>query len=234
QPPKLTKSAKQALIVAYLRASRTCHTLKDLEKSLPAVASINAIQVKEFLQELADENEIHVEKIGSLNWYWCFGREAKREREARLARLVAEVERVRGAVVEVGGKIRERRAALQREDEDGEDGDGDSDKAAERERLMLRKTELQEEIRQLRRRLAAVSGQQHPNGKGVEGKSLSCVVEETEEFRRQALMWTENIYVLEGFVNRVTGGDREVLRAVQRECYGEEEYVDGEGLREIF
>ncbi|PYH40737.1 putative GAJ protein, partial [Aspergillus saccharolyticus JOP 1030-1] len=238
QPPKLTKSAKFALIVSYLRASGTCHTLKDLEKSLPAVASINAIQVKEFLQELVDENEIRVEKIGSLNWYWCFSGEVLRERESRLRGLQAEVERVGRVVRETEGKVSERKAEQERDNAEegsvggGGDDDENQDRERERERLMLRKVELQEEIRHLQGQLTAVSG---PGDKkrGVNGKSLSCVEEETEEFRRQALMWTENIYVLEGFVNRLTGGDRAVLRAVQRECYGEEEYVEGEGLREI-
>ncbi|RAK82595.1 putative GAJ protein [Aspergillus fijiensis CBS 313.89] len=240
-PPKLTKSAKQALIVSHLRASGTCHTLKDLEKSLPAVASINAIQVKEFLQELADENEIPMEKIGSLNWYWCFAGEAKRERENRLRAVQAEVELVGKEVSELEALVRERKAAEERERvedervrvrEAGGGGIG-YDREQERERLMLRKVELQEEIRHLQGKVTAVSGSSGGGGV-VEEKSLSCVVEETEEFRRQALMWTENIYVLEGFVDRLTGGDREVLRALQRECYGEEEYVEGEGLREIF
>ncbi|OJK04040.1 hypothetical protein ASPACDRAFT_22513 [Aspergillus aculeatus ATCC 16872] len=244
-PPKLTKSAKKALIVSHLRASGTCHTLKDLEKSLPTVASINAIQVKEFLQELADENEIRMEKIGSLNWYWCFAGEAKRERENRLRAVQAEVELVGKEVSELEALVRERKAAEERErvedervrerEADGGGGGGgeDYDREQERERLMLRKVELQEEIRHLQGKVTAVSGSSG-GGVGVEEKSLSCVVEETEEFRRQALMWTENIYVLEGFVDRLTGGDREVLRALQRECYGEEEYVEGEGLREIF
>ncbi|RAH51538.1 putative GAJ protein [Aspergillus brunneoviolaceus CBS 621.78] len=245
-PPKLTKSAKQALIVSHLRASGTCHTLKDLEKSLPAVASINAIQVKEFLQELADENEIRMEKIGSLNWYWCFAGEAKRERESRLRAVQSEVELVGKEVSELEALVRERKAAEERERvedervrvrEAGGGGGGGIgyDREQERERLMLRKVELQEEIRHLQGKVTAVSGSSGGGGGGVvEEKSLSCVVEETEEFRRQALMWTENIYVLEGFVDRLTGGDREVLRALQRECYGEEEYVEGEGLREIF
>ncbi|RAH85596.1 meiotic nuclear division protein 1 [Aspergillus japonicus CBS 114.51] len=256
-PPKLPKSAKQALIVAHLRASGTCHTLKELEKTLPAVASIHAVQVKEFLQELADENEIHVEKIGSLNWYWSFAGEAKRERENRLRAVQAEVEVVGREVRELEGLVRERRDAEERErveDEreaagrgggGGGGGDGGTtdgidegkacDREEERERLMLRKVELQDEIRQLQGKVTAVSGAGDKHkGTGEEEKSLSCVVEETEEFRRQALMWTENIYVLEGLVDRLTGGDRELLRAVQRECYGEEEYVDGEGLREIF
>jgi hypothetical protein len=55
------------LIVSYLRLTGTCHTLKELDKTLPAVASINGMQVKEHIQELVDENTIWSEKIGSGN-----------------------------------------------------------------------------------------------------------------------------------------------------------------------
>lgn len=37
---------KLASIVSYLQRSRTAHTIKDLEKHLPSVASINGMQVK--------------------------------------------------------------------------------------------------------------------------------------------------------------------------------------------
>lgn len=33
-------------IVSYLQRTRTAHTIKDLEKNLPSVASINGMQVK--------------------------------------------------------------------------------------------------------------------------------------------------------------------------------------------
>ncbi|KAL4908900.1 hypothetical protein BDW74DRAFT_145512 [Aspergillus multicolor] len=56
--------------------------------------------------------------------------------------------------------------------------------------------------------------------------------EELEESRQQAQQYTDNIYILEEYVRKLTGGDREVMQAVQREFYGDE-YVEGEGLREL-
>jgi Mnd1 HTH domain len=56
--------------------------LKELEKALPSVASINGMAVKDFIKELTDEDRIHVEKIGSGNWYWCWADEdGKRKRD---------------------------------------------------------------------------------------------------------------------------------------------------------
>ncbi|EER42559.1 conserved hypothetical protein [Histoplasma capsulatum H143] len=77
----LPSAAKQQLILDYLRASQTCHTLKDLEKCLPSVASINGLQVKDYIQALADDGKLHVEKIGSGNWYWAWAGEEQKERE---------------------------------------------------------------------------------------------------------------------------------------------------------
>ncbi|KAI2975051.1 hypothetical protein CBS147324_3236 [Aspergillus niger] len=223
-PPKLSKSAKQALIVSHLRATGTCHTLKDLEKMIPSVASINGMQVKEHIQELTDEGRIRVEKIGSGNWYWCFGGEEKKEREERVRRLRREVDRVRenweGAEARLSARMQ---ARMQEEAEEGEHGDGGGEE--ERRRLMEQKAVLERETHQLQGEWMALAT-------SSEGKSLPQIKEETEEYRRLAHQWTDNIYILEGYVDKVTGGDREVLRAVQRECYGEE-YVEGEGLREL-
>ena len=55
---------------------------------------------------------------------------------------------------------------------------------------------------------------------------------ELQPLRESAQMWTDNIYVLEEYLNKLAGGDREIMAAVQQECYGEE-YVEGEGLREL-
>ncbi|KAJ5701701.1 GAJ protein [Penicillium malachiteum] len=103
--PKLSKSDKQALIVTHLQATGTCHTLKDLEKTLPSVASINSIQVKEYLQALTDENQIRVEKIGSGNWYWSFGSDEKVQRERQLDRVLTEVEKARKSYTEMGAAL---------------------------------------------------------------------------------------------------------------------------------
>ncbi|PYH90146.1 meiotic nuclear division protein 1 [Aspergillus ellipticus CBS 707.79] len=226
-PPKLSKEAKQARIVAHLRQTGTCHTLKELEKSLPGVAAINSLQVKEYLQELADEGRVRVEKIGSGNWWWCFGADEVREREERVRALEDEVDRLRRGCEEVEAKVEERRALLAAEEEAEADGGNNNNVEEERQQLLGRKARLQDEVQRMQGELRALEA-------GAQDRmSAQRLREETEQARRQAQLATDNIYVLEGYVARLTGGDRAVLAAVQRECYGEE-YVEGEGLREIF
>ncbi|KAL6234512.1 hypothetical protein BDW75DRAFT_212105 [Aspergillus navahoensis] len=216
-PPKLSKSAKQGLIVSHLRSTRTCHTLKDLEKMLPSVASINGIQVKDYIQELADDGKIRVEKIGSGNWYWCFSGDEVKKRESQLAQLRQDVERVRASC-----KRAEADLAVRRKQRDKEIGQGGEEEMNE---LMERKKALEEERNRLQAEWTTIT----TTG---EGKGVGQMKEEIEESRQRAQMWTDNIYVLEEYIRKLTGGDREVMQAVQRECYGDE-YVEGEGLREL-
>jgi hypothetical protein len=65
------------------------------------------------------------------------------------------------------------------------------------------------------------------NSKGVKQAQA-----ELAGFRQETLQWTDNIYLLEEYLRKLAGGDRQIVEAVLRECYGDE-YVDGEGLREL-
>ena len=216
QAPRLSKSDKEALIIAHLRATGTCHTLKELEKTLPAVASINGIQVKEYVQALVDEGNLRVEKIGSGNWYWSFESDEKRERERQLARVQKEVEQARRSCSDAEAAVAAETMQRQNETDAGHE--------VERETLRRRKADLETQLHRLR---ATCTVGDSPSRKGDQQ-----LQKELAEFRQQALQWTDNCYVLEQYLRKLAGGDREIVAAVLRECYGDE-YVDGEGLREL-
>lgn len=180
------------------------------------MASINSIQVKEYIQGLTDENQIRVEKIGSGNWYWSFPGDGLRERRARIAGLKREVERVGGVVRDVQGRVGELGARRAEEGMEGEEGVRDG--------VRGEKGGLEKEVGELKRQWAVLSDGQ--------GKSVRVMKGEMDEAREMAKIWTDEVYVLEGYLRQVAGGDREAVEAVQRECYGDE-YVEGEGLREL-
>src|SRR3954463_3305572 len=92
------------------------YSLKELEKLLPSVASINGMQVKDYLQALQDDNKIRVEKIGSGNWYWSFPTEEKRDRESLLGKSEEERKKAMAAVADLREKVHA--AEAQREDDD--------------------------------------------------------------------------------------------------------------------
>ncbi|KAJ5774161.1 hypothetical protein N7457_009057 [Penicillium paradoxum] len=216
--PKLSKSAKQDLILTHLRSTGTCHTLKDLEKILPSVASINGIQVKEYIQALTDEGQIRVEKIGSGNWYWSFTSDEKHNQERQLAQVTEEVEKVRKSCADAEAALAAE--TLRRGEE--------TDEEDERETLMAQKAELQAAVDRVRIAEAQLSGPLN----SLNSKGVKQVQEELAEFRQQALQWTDNIYILEEYLRKLAGGDRQIIEGILRECYGDE-YVDGEGLCDL-
>ncbi|KLJ06143.1 hypothetical protein EMPG_10437 [Blastomyces silverae] len=213
----LPPAAKQQLILNHLRASRTCHTLKDLEKCLPSVASINGMQVKDYIQALTDDSKLHVEKIGSGNWYWAWAGEELQERENVKHGLVKELEKLERGVAELEEK---KKGALS---EIGGDGEGDGDK--ERGELMTRKMDGEAEV-------AGLRAEEERYLNGAAGGGIEMKEADIKRCKGEAEMWTDNIYVLEEYLGKLAGGDREIIDSVKRECYGQE-YVEGEGLREL-
>ena len=198
------------MILKYLQDSRTAHTFKELEKALPAVASISGMQVKDYLQALSDEGKIHVEKIGSGNWYWSFLSEEKTSRDVTLGSLKGEKGKIEAAVLELEDKMR--------------DANEKRGKDVGRAELTDRKIVLDAELLELRRELEG-----YKDGDPVEVEKKR---KEMGGFKSDAERWTDNIMILEGFLKNLMGGDAQGLDSVKRQVYGTE-YVEGEGLMEL-
>lgn len=179
------------------------------------------MQVKDFLSALVDDGRVRVERIGSGNWYWSWASDEKRQLEAVYAELERENDQARRNVEEL----------MRRRDEAVAAAAGDSnDEKQMRIELAATRARLETEVVALREELRERTGE----GDGGDGSGLSARQKEAEigKLRAEAVQWTDNIYVLEGYVRRLAGGDEELVAAVQRECYGDE-YVEGEGLREL-
>lgn len=108
---------KQATILAWFHETALAYSLKDLEKLIPAVASINGMGVKDYIQALQDDDLIHSEKIGSGNWYWSFPSEAKKKKEDKLVKAQEEYDKASATVSEQQAKV-DQAGAAQVEDED--------------------------------------------------------------------------------------------------------------------
>lgn len=189
------------------------------------MASVNSMQVKDYIQALADDGKLHVEKIGSGNWYWAWAGEEKRAREKVREGFVNDLAKSTKGVDEVNAKIGTIKEEIAQEKRDAMGDDGGKQDEEERTKLTGDKALLETEVGRLQEeleRFMAADG-----AAGVERKEADI-----RSCKAAAEMWTDNIYVLEGYLKKLTGGDREVLEAVRRECYGEE-YVEEEGLREL-
>ena len=168
------------------------------------------MQVKDYLQALHDEGKIRVEKIGSGNWYWSFLSEEKNTRENTMSHLKEEQVKVDAVLRELDEKVK---TASEMRGEDGGRGD-----------LVTQQLSLSEEVALLRKELEGYKD----NDPGEIERKRKVVV----GFGTKAERWTDNIGILEGRLLEMTGGDRELVDGIKRMVYGDE-YVEGEGLREL-
>ncbi|KAF2200120.1 meiotic nuclear division protein 1 [Delitschia confertaspora ATCC 74209] len=218
-PKTNTNASKLALIQSWFHKTAVAHNIKDLEKALPSVASINGMQVKDYLQALSDDNKIRVEKIGSGNWYWSFPSDEKKVKEAALEQAKEEHTKATVTVADLQAKIEE--AGMAR----AEDEDMLLETGGDRKSLITKQAQLTKELEALRSELAAYS-EQDP----VEMDKKS---QETVHYRLEAEKWTDQILSMEGWLKEHTGGDKEQMTNIARQYYGEEYDEEEGGLREL-
>jgi len=192
-------------------------TLKELEKTLPAVASINAMQVKDVLQGLQDENLIRVEKIGSGNWYWCFTSDAKKLKENTINTLKAEESKLIVSIAEAERQIEEE-TATREDDNEMLEGNGMDRKALlEAYDALLKETEL------LDKELACYSDSDPAEVQRKMGEVINL--------KASTIRWTDNIEALECMLGDLTKDRHQTSEIMQNACG--DEYVPGEGLKEL-
>ncbi len=193
------------------------YTLKDLEKSVPLVASIHQMQVKDYLQNLQDENQIRVEKIGSGNWYWSFTSEAKRMKENIINNLKAEEGKLMASITDAERQIEEE---MSKREDDNEmlEGNGTDRKALlETHALLLKEMEI------LDKELACYTDN--------DPAAVQRRIEETKKLQDSAIRWTDNIDSMESFITGLTGDRAKIAEIMQSACG--DEYVAGEGLKDL-
>ncbi|KAE8452177.1 hypothetical protein EG329_001644 [Mollisiaceae sp. DMI_Dod_QoI] len=214
-PKTLPPAAKQAKILEYFKESMGVFTLKELEKLLPSVASINQMQVKDYLQSLQDEYLIRVEKIGSGNWYWSFSSDAKKTKENIINNLKAEESKLQASIMEMERQVEEEMVKRE-DDEEMLEGAG-----MDRKVLLQTHDILLREMEGLDKELACYSDN--------DPAEILRKVEETKALKDSAIRWTDNIESLESFiVTRLSSDRAQVAQMMQLACG--DEYILQSGL----
>lgn len=192
------------------------YTFKELEKLLPAVGSINGMQVKDYLQALQDENHIRVEKIGSGNWYWSFKSEAKKAKENTINSLKSEERKLLESLADAEKQTEKEMAKREEENEGLEQGVDRQTLLGYQEKLLKEKEALDQEL--------SIYSDNSP----VE---VLRKAGEARKLKESAIRWSDNIECLEAFVRTLTGDKAEAASIMQMACG--DEYVAGEGLKEL-
>ncbi len=201
----------------WFRQSLSAHSFKDLEKGLPAAASINKMQVKDFVQTLIDEGLIRTEKIGGANWYWSFVSDAKKLKEDVLSNLTNEEAKLKFSIADIDTQTEEEMAAREEEDEMLEDGCADR-----KELLNIHETLLKEN---------AILTQELAGYNDNDPSQILRKAEETKNLKLSAEKWTDYIEGAEGLLKNLTGDRATVTQLMEKICG--DEYVAGEGLKEL-
>lgn len=195
------------------------HTLKDLEKTLPSVASINGMHVKDYLQALTDEGKIRVEKIGSGNWYWSFLSEEKKSRTDAVAKLTLEKKKLDDAAQELCDKLALAIGGGMHDDE------GNNAQEDQRAGLVAEQAQLTEDLHTFKAELLRY--------RDADPAEVLLKKQQTLALMQKAELWTDNVAILEQWLCHALGGDYEKLNAIKRSCYGDEYDVEVQGLKEL-
>lgn len=177
------------------------------------------MQVKDYLQALSDENKIHVEKIGSGNWYWVFANEELQNKRNELSGVHESRDKLQEQIDELEKKISnakdtQRAGIIASKGKESIYGT----LVAEQEQAFKDLDELYAELLHY-----------GSNGalKSVEDERL------TDALMRDAARWTEHIHSMEAWLKEQLTGDVEQLDGLKRVCYGDEYDEEEHGLKDL-
>jgi predicted RNase H-like nuclease (RuvC/YqgF family) len=207
--------AKRALMLAYIHRSGVAHTLKDLQKALPSIGSINAMAVQDYVNQMVDESEITVEKIGSGNWYWSFVGAEGEKRRAILDQAQEDFDKLSAEIQECETEFQAKKAEMMALDEDAEERKSAEEKV---EKLANKAKALTEELKRY--------ADDDPVEMERKKKSIWVLKKEVERH-------TEHIEGMEGWMRKNMGMDRESLRHMKMQFYGDEYDQEEQGLRQL-
>ncbi|KAF1815930.1 hypothetical protein P152DRAFT_471303 [Eremomyces bilateralis CBS 781.70] len=221
QPPKPTSAAqKAAKILAWIQRSGTAHSIKDLEKILPAVASIPSMQVKDHLVALVDDDKVRVEKIGSGNWYWSFPSDEKQHREEELKKLNDEKDQLNKQLENLSAMVKDRESQL---DHTG-GRTSNNGQAKSRKELVETNDALGVAVKELKMSLGEFSG--------IDPDEVAAKWRTVGELRDKTETWTDQIQCMEGYIGERCGDKEEVMFTLHQQFYGEEADCETGQLKE--
>ena len=82
---RVWRQDKRITVLGLFHESREPWLLKDVEKAA-SKRGVVFQAVKDVVQQLVDDDLVHVDKVGSSNWYWAFPGEASAKANGALAR----------------------------------------------------------------------------------------------------------------------------------------------------
>ncbi|PVU95172.1 hypothetical protein BB561_001994 [Smittium simulii] len=84
---RMSAEDKQKCMLELLHDKKSFFQLKELEKMGYKEKKISLATIKDTLQALVDDSKVHLEKIGTSNYYWSFPSESAVKRKKKVEEL---------------------------------------------------------------------------------------------------------------------------------------------------
>ena len=176
----MSREEKLLAMQELMMESKDIWTLKDLEKECPKKKGINAMSVKEILQELCDNDLVSFEKIGSGNFYWCFPSEAYNRRKVLEGKLNSQISDFEKEIKD-----------LEKEISELEPGREDSEE----------RTQLDAEIEEFGKQLSKIKAEAAKYEK-LNPEGIKKTQEQTKVALEAANRWTDNIFTIKSYITK--------------------------------
>ena len=176
----MSREEKLLAMQELMMDSKDIWTLKDLEKECPKKKGINAMSVKEILQELCDNDLVSFEKIGSGNFYWCFPSEAYNRRKVLENKLNQQISDLQKEIDNLESEIAEL-----------EPGREDSDE----------RTQLDSEISDFSKQISLIKSESSKYEK-LNPEGIKKTQEQTKVALEAANRWTDNIFTIRSYCTK--------------------------------
>ena len=181
-------------MLGLFHESRAPWLLKDVEKEASR-RGVNSMTVKDVVQSLIDDDLVHVDKIGSSNWYWAFPGEATSKARASLETAEKEATQLLEEKLRLEKKI---------ETQTKKNPVTNEHKALSAEVNALRETntKLTEELESF--------SSSNP-------ETIKMMREATSVSKKAANVWTDNVFMMKSWAENKMGDKQQVKQFFKTE-----------------
>ena len=173
---------KRRTVLGLFHESREPWLLKDMEKAA-AKKGVVFQAVKDVVQSLVDDSLVHVDKIGTSNWYWSFPGAADAALRSRLETLERESESVARESREMDERLAAAKASRPRTEE----------------------TQMAEVLLASAREANAKLVKEMESYRSGDAAVMEAMREGIPVARESANRWTDNVFLLKSWVEKKSG-----------------------------
>lgn len=183
---RVSTDEKLSKIVNFFKSTNGIYNIKELEKRLSKECGISSMIIPDLIKNLVDENMISMEKCGASNVYWCFENQKHHF-------YACETEKALLAIESYKEENKKKKKVL-------EEIRVNKKPSAEKDELLKTYNELLKTVNLIKER--------KKQSKECSYSEFKKMKKEIEEMKKTINLQTDNIFTLQGYVNKKYGMDK--------------------------